>query len=101
MIGGGGGGGGSRLGYYAGLIANQVQAALQSNEKTRFERFHGITVRVWLAPSGQVTRSELVNSTGEAARDSMLSQVVDSVSLHETWPADLPQPVVIRIGTQG
>lgn len=99
--GGGGGGGGSRNGYYAGLIANQVQVALQSNEQTRFVQLHGLMVRVWLAPSGQITRCELVNSTGETARDSAIAHVVDSVSLHESWPADLPQPVVLRIGTQG
>ena len=99
--GGGGGGGGSRLGYYAGLIASQVQAALQNNEQTRYLRLHGITVRVWLSPSGQITRCELVNTTGETARDETLSRVLAGVSLHETWPPDLPQPVVVRIGTQG
>jgi periplasmic protein TonB len=99
--GGGGGGGGDRDSYYAALIQDQVASALQSNDKTRYANFRGLMVRLWLAPSGQVIRVELMNSTGETAQDALLQRVLATVNLHEAWPSDMPLPAVVRIGTQG
>jgi protein TonB len=99
--GGNGGGGGSRFGYYAGLIASQIESVLQSDEQTRYFHFRGVVVRMWLSPSGKVTRAEIVNSTGEPTRDSTLTRVLGGVAVREAPPQDMPQPVVVRIGTQG
>jgi outer membrane biosynthesis protein TonB len=98
--GGGGGGGGSRFGYYAGLIQSQIQAALQRDEKTRYGRY-GLMVRVWLGPSGQVTRASLVGSTGNATLDGAIARVLGSLAIGEAPPQDMPQPVNLRISTQG
>jgi outer membrane biosynthesis protein TonB len=97
--GGGGGGGGSRFGYYAGLIQSQLQAALRQDEKTRSSRYR-LVVELWLSPTGRVLRTQVVTSTGSPAMDGTIAHVIDSVSIGEAPPQDMPQPVHIRIGAE-
>jgi periplasmic protein TonB len=100
VVGGGGGGGGSQFGYYAGLIQSQVQAALQHDEKARAGRFK-LMVRIWLGPGGRVTRAQLGGSTGNAALDAAIERVLAGVTIGESPPADMPQPINVRITAQG
>jgi TonB family protein len=58
-------------------------------------------VRLWLGPGGQVTRAQLVGSTGNATLDSAIGRVLATVAIGENPPADMPQPVNVRIAAQG
>jgi TonB family protein len=97
---GGGGGGGSRFGFYASLIQSQVQAALQHDEKARAGRFK-LMVRLWLGPSGRITRAQLVSSSGSTSLDAAIERALGGVTIGESPPPDMPQPVNVRISAQG
>ncbi len=101
VIGGGGGGGGASNNFslYAGLLQSQLQSALKRDEKARTGRYH-VSVKVWLGPGGQVTRMELVSSSGDPAMDGILTRVISGLSLGEPPPAGMPQPVNLRIGAE-
>ena len=96
---GGGGGTGSNFGFYAAMLQSQVQSALKRDEKTRTGRFH-VSVKVWLGPAGQVTRTQLTSSSGDPAMDSTLTRVIGGLSLGEAPPAGMPQPIHLRIGAE-
>jgi protein TonB len=97
LLGGGGGGGGSRWGWYASEVQNAIQQAFDSNAKTRISVMQ-IEVRVWLNPSGRVTRVVLSNSTGDPEVDAALrDSVLPSISLRDPPPSDMPMPIVVRM----
>jgi outer membrane biosynthesis protein TonB len=100
VVGGGGGGGGSRFGFYAGLIQSQVQTALRQDDATRAARYR-IVAKLWLSTAGQVTRAELVSSTGDRTVDAAIARVLSSLAIGQGPPQDMPQPVNIRITAQG
>lgn len=97
-IGGGGGGGtgGSILAWYAGYVVKAIQEALQKNDATRAGSYR-LVVKLWLDPRGAVTRSQLVSSSGDAEQDAAITRVLNGLVLTEAPPADMPQPVQVRI----
>jgi TonB family protein len=99
VVGGGGGGGGNAFGYYAGLLSSQVKSAIQRDDKTRYGRWR-VGVKVWLGPSGNVTRAQLVSSTGDPAIDGAISRLLAGLSVGEPPPQNMPQPVNLRIGAE-
>lgn len=102
LLGGGGGGGGgvrggSRWGWYAGQMQSQIERALRNHEKTRAAGLR-INVRLWADRTGRITRAQLVGSTGDEDLDSVIkNEVLTGLSLKEPPPADMPQPIVMRI----
>lgn len=99
LIGGSGGvgaGGGSRFGAYAGQIQAQIEAALQRDEQTRNGRY-ALALRLWLSPSGQVERAQVVGSTGDPAMDQAVVRVISALAIGAGPPADMPQPVNLRV----
>lgn len=97
LLGGGAGGGGSRFGWYAAKVQTSIEAALRNNHKTRKASIAGLRVRLWLGPTGSVTRVQLVSSTGNTDVDHAIeSEVLRSVQF-EPPPPDMPLPIVMRI----
>lgn len=96
--GAGGGGGGSRFGGYAGALQGSLQRALQRDERTRRGAWR-VTVRIWVGPGGEITRLQLVGSSGNAERDAAIQQVLNGLSV-QAPPRDLPQPIVARIDSR-
>lgn len=89
-------GGGSRWGWYAGLVQEQIQAALQANPKARRSRF-SVEMKIWLDDAGRITRVHLVGTTGDAALDRALAdETLIGVRLREPPPKDMPMPIVLR-----
>jgi protein TonB len=55
-------------------------------------------VKVWIDGSGQVARAALVDSTGDAHADEVLKEALKGMrALRDTPPADMPQPMKIRV----
>lgn len=79
--------------YFAAVQAS-LRAALCQRQETR-PGLYRVGLRLWLGPSGAVTRSELLSSTGNRNRDAMLAQVLSTVIIDEPPPATLPQPVTV------
>jgi periplasmic protein TonB len=89
--------GASRFRGYATQLQQQLQEALAKNEKLRGSIFTA-GVRVWLTADGMIQRLEVVDSSGSAAMDAVIkSALLDLGRLREAPPAELPQPVRLKI----
>ena len=96
MVGNGGSGvGGSSYEQYLGYA---LQEAIQHDDRTRRLVFD-LRVNLWLSAAGAVTRVELVNSTGVAATDQAITEVLRGVHIDTPPPANLTMPV--RIAMRG
>jgi outer membrane biosynthesis protein TonB len=93
----GGGGGGSRWGWYASIVQTQIEQALRENQKTRNAKLR-IEVRLWSDASGRIDRVQLVNSTGDAGIDAIITaEVLTGLRLREPPPKDMPMPITARL----
>ena len=108
-IGGSGGGDGSigggnsesRFGWYGGKIQEAVHQALNQNSQTRHASIHHLRVRIWIDPTGCVTRAALSGTTGDPAVDDALkNRALAGVRISEPPPSDMPMPVVMNIDEQ-
>ncbi len=90
-----GGAGGFRA--YGGLLKTDVQRLLENIDAVRGSRY-SVVVRLWIAPDGFIDRSELVTSSGDPEVDAALRAALGGrARLSQAPPADLPQPVKLRI----
>ncbi|OAG65687.1 TonB family protein [Xanthomonas floridensis] len=94
---GGGGGGGSPFAAYAASVQRAVQLLLQRDEKTRKGRYRA-TVAVWLNSDGSIARTQIVASAGKPELDAAIARALQNQPLPQPPPADLPQPIQLRIG---
>lgn len=93
----GGGGGGSRFAWYGALVKERIQETVAKNEKLR-DADYRVMVSVWVDSTGSVTRAELAGSTGDAEMDGALRLALSNLPpLREGAPADMPQPIKLRI----
>jgi outer membrane biosynthesis protein TonB len=86
----------SRYRAYAGVVQADIQNALQKNARTEAGSYR-IGIKLWVAQSGSVERSEVFRSTGDQARDAAINRLVQQVTISRTPPAGMPQPVRILI----
>ncbi|MGZ3237794.1 MAG: TonB C-terminal domain-containing protein [Burkholderiaceae bacterium] len=86
---------------YAGLLKVELQHYLRKSKDLR-QRQYQIEVRVWVGGDGSLKRSELVGSTGDGDTDAAIRQALTSTpSFSESPPANMPQPIRLRIVTTG
>lgn len=97
----GGGGGGNPWSRYDALLNEAVSNAFQqalARDKTLKGKNYKVMVKVWIDSSGKVARSTLLDSTGDARADEVLKEALNSMrALRDVPPADMPQPVKIRV----
>jgi len=92
-----GGGGGTRFGWYAGRVQSAVTSALRTHRATRSARLN-VKARIWVDPTGRVTRASLEGSTGDPATDQALQQeILTGIRLADPPPEGMPMPIVMRI----
>lgn len=92
-----GAGNGMQFAFYTGLLQRRIQNALQQAAVLKGADFR-VVLRVWLDADGRLTRSELADSTGDAALDDALRTAMTEVpAVGEAPPAGMPQPVRIRV----
>lgn len=83
--------------WYTGLIKERVEDALTS-DKALASGAYKVVVKVWIASSGNIQRVELVSSTGDDSIDGLIKKVLnDMPALSEAPPADMPQPIKLRV----
>ena len=96
-LGSGGGGGGSPFAYYAAMIQQRAQQAVEKQRKLRESKFK-VTVQVWIAADGSTQRVEVYKSTGDQELDRLVEESLSAMSrLTENPPKGMPQPVVLRV----
>jgi periplasmic protein TonB len=86
---------------YAGLLKGELQRFLGKNNELR-RRQYRIEVRVWVNGDGSVKRSELIGTTGDGDTDDAIRRALTALpSFSSSPPADMPQPIRLRIVTTG
>lgn len=86
---------------YSGALQAAVTKVLCRLPETGPASFR-VAARLWVGPSGEVTRVGLLGSTGDADRDAALAGVFKQVVIGEPPSSDVPQPttVVVRRGPE-
>lgn len=101
LIGGGGGGKGNPWAWYDAIVNEAINAAFQSalsREQALKDKNYRVVVKVWIDPTGAVTRAQVVDSTGDARVDDLLKEVLRNMrALRDNPPQDMPQPIKIRV----
>ena len=86
---------------YANLLKGEVQRHLNKNANLRRRRY-AIEARVWVTASGGLQRIELIDSTGDVDIDDAVKQTLTGLpSFTQSPPANMPQPIRLRIVTSG
>lgn len=91
------GSGGSAYAWYAGLLKNEILGELNALEAVRSGAY-SVVVRVWVKPDGTIERFQLAQSSGDANRDRAIESALTRIArISQAPPADMPQPVSLRI----
>jgi protein TonB len=91
------GSGVSQLTWYAGLVQSAILAEL-NNEKLVRSRAYNVPIKVWTRADGSIERSELGRSTGDKEVDRAIERAVARVvRIPYAAPAEMPQPITIRL----
>jgi hypothetical protein len=85
-----------RFNSYSAAIQDAMRGALCRHEEARPGSYRTL-IRLWIGASGAVTDTELITSTGDSARDGMLSGAFQGLAVGAPPPADLPQPVTLLV----
>lgn len=87
---------GSPFGWYADKIQDHLYEALARDKKIRTANYV-VKLKLWFAPDGRVDRFDLLNSTGDRELDGAIRSVLAQVARMPAPPADMPQPMVLRV----
>jgi protein TonB len=89
--------GGSAYAWYAGLLKNEILGELNTLDEVRAGSY-SIVVRVWVRPDGSIERVRIVQSSGNRDRDRAIEAALSKIErISQAPPADMPQPVSLRI----
>lgn len=89
--------GGSAYTWYAGLLKNEILDQLQEEKHARSGAY-SVLVRVWVRKDGTIEKISLAQSTGDKERDRAIESALSRISrISQGPPADMPQPVSLRI----
>jgi protein TonB len=95
-----GGNGGLGFNWYGAALQREVQRYLR-NKKSLNSATYVATVRVWLSPAGEVARVEIAGSSGNNDTDESLVVALRQMpALKERPPAELPQPIRLRVSSR-
>jgi periplasmic protein TonB len=91
------GGGGNNYAWYAGLIKDEILDQLGDEKKARSGSYT-VSVRLWVRRDGTVERASLVGSSGDKERDRAIEATLSRLTrVSQPPPADMPQPITLRI----
>jgi protein TonB len=89
--------GGSAFAWYAGLLKGEVLSQLSDDAKLR-NGAYSVVVKIWVKEDGTVVRVQLAQSSGDPNRDRAIEADLARVThLSQAPPADMPQPISLRI----
>lgn len=85
-----------RRAWYSNMISRQLEEELR-RAKALQGKDYKVVAQIWFNPAGAVSRVQLDKGTGDSALDEALRQEILQVSLRDPLPADIPQPVRLRV----
>lgn len=92
--------GGSAFNYYGGLVKNEILEQLQNDVETRkaCKASSVVNVQVWVGADGTTQRTRSTQSSGDRACDKAVESVLSRIKhMPQPPPADMPQPISLRI----
>ena len=93
--------GGSAYVWYAGLVKNQILEQLNT-EKQAHRGEYSLMVRVWVRNDGSIDRVRVVEGSGNRERDAAIEAALTRMGrLSQAPPADMPEPINLRIVSRG
>ena len=97
----GSGRGGNPWAWYDGIVNEAINSAFQealAREQALKDKSYKVVVKVWIDPRGQISRVVLADTTGDAKVDELMKDVLQNLrAIREAPPADMPQPIKIRV----
>lgn len=88
---------GSAFTWYGGLIKSEILNRLEDDKRLRAASY-SVLVRVWVKSDGTVEQVRVGQSSGDKDRDRMIEEALRSLHrLSQAPPADMPQPISLRI----
>lgn len=95
-----GGGNGSRFSGYLSSLQRSIRDELNRDDRLRKSEYK-IIVAIWLNKTGGVDRFELMGTTtGSADLDAAIKQALGNMRSLKDPPADMPQPVTLRVSSR-
>ena len=89
--------GGSAFAWYAGLLKDQILSQLGAQPLARSASYE-VVVSVWVGNDGTVQRVEIAKTSGDAQRDRSIETALSRMGrLSQPPPADMPEPITLRI----
>ncbi len=89
--------GGAKFNWYAGVLKNQIQDALEKNQKLK-EGQYRLIVSVWLKQNGDIEKLEWSGSDAEPEIQQAVKSALDNMpAMREPPPEGMPQPIKLRI----
>jgi len=83
--------------FYTNALQRHIQDELARNRNVK-QIDYRVVVKVWLGRDGSIQRAVLDESTGDDKADSALSAALaDMRAFRDAPPADMPQPIRLRI----
>jgi periplasmic protein TonB len=93
--------GGSAYVWYAGLLKDQILEQLNA-EKRAHRGEYSIVVHVWVRNDGSIERLHIVEGSGNQDRDTAIESALSHIKrLAQAPPADMPEPISLRIVSRG
>ncbi|PTR08029.1 outer membrane transport energization protein TonB [Nitrosospira sp. Nsp5] len=90
-------GGKDPFSWFTGLLKGQIESAL-AKDRDLAKGDYRLVVKVWVAGNGKIERFELEGSSGNAQIDGLIKAALNNIApLSEPPPANMPQPVRLRI----
>ncbi|MES2579529.1 MAG: TonB C-terminal domain-containing protein [Pseudomonadota bacterium] len=89
--------GGAKFNWYAGIVKNQIEAALEKDKKLA-EGQYKLIVSIWLRKNGDIEKLEWSQSDANANIEQAVKAALDNMpAMREPPPEDMPQPIKLRI----
>ena len=92
----GSGGGGLGTGTYKQYLAGLFQRLLRDDPELR-KKAYAVQADLWLSAEGQVTRAELVKSSGDAETDAQVLAALRAPHATQRVPAAVTMPVRLSL----
>jgi periplasmic protein TonB len=93
--------GGSAYAWYAGLLKNEILDQLNGEKRARSGEYT-LIVRVWVRNDGSVERVRIMQGSGNHERDQAIETALSRITrLSQAPPADMPEPISLRIVSRG
>ncbi|WP_158240597.1 secretin and TonB N-terminal domain-containing protein [Telmatospirillum siberiense] len=81
---------------YYGRIQSRLEGALCANDRTRSGGYR-IALGIWIAPSGVITRSALLGSSGDTSLDAVIDRMTRGLVIGAPPPPGFAQPVTLLV----